>query len=61
MTERLQVTKGSADDAELAAVVIALDVLAGRLVASEPAPVSKWKSSLRARPVSAPRDWHSRS
>ena len=51
MNESLRVTKGSPDGEELTAVVMALDMVAGRPLSSEPAAVSKWKSSLRAGPV----------
>jgi hypothetical protein len=58
----LAVTKGSPDDEELAAVVIALDIVAARAAVSAPAPVSRWSSSLRAREGMSPRrDWRSRS
>jgi hypothetical protein len=60
MNGPLQITKGSPDDEELAAVVIALDIVAARAVTSEPAPVSKWRTSLRAASVNASREWHSR-
>jgi hypothetical protein len=51
----LEVTKGSPDDEELAAVVIAVEVIAARAVASEPEPVSRWRTSLRER-----HEWGSR-
>jgi hypothetical protein len=59
----MRVTKGSPDDEELAAVVIALEMVAARPLASAPAPVSKWKSSLRTTSVpttSVRTHWHSR-
>lgn len=48
MNEPLQVTKGSPDDEELAAVVMALEVVAARPLVSAPTPVSKWRTSLGA-------------
>jgi Acyl-CoA carboxylase epsilon subunit len=56
----VEVTKGSPDDEELAAVVIALEMVAARAVASEPAPVSKWRSSLGAGSTNVSRNWRSR-
>jgi hypothetical protein len=54
----LEVTKGSPDDEELAAVVIAVEVIAARAVASEPEPVSRWRTSLRDQRENArPRSW----
>jgi len=61
VNEPLRVTKGRPDDEELAAVVTALDIVAARSVVSAPAPVSKWKSSLRTTSVNAHHDWRSRS
>jgi hypothetical protein len=52
--------KGSPDDEELAAVVMALEMAAARAVASEPAPVSQWRSSLRANMLNTHREWRSR-
>jgi Acyl-CoA carboxylase epsilon subunit len=60
MNGPLKITKGSPDDEELAAVVIALDLVATRSVVSTTAPVSKWRTSLRAASVNAPREWRFR-
>ena len=43
MNGPVEVTKGSADDEELAAVAMALDMVAARRTSSEPAAVSKWR------------------
>ena len=59
MTEGLHVVSGQPDDEELAAVVMALAVIAARPEVVEPAPASKWKASLRARPETT-RSWRSR-
>jgi hypothetical protein len=57
----LEVTKGSPDDEELAAVVIALEVVAARALVSAPAEsVSRWRTSLRPHDLSARREWRSR-
>ena len=58
MTEGLQITKGSPDDEELAAVVIALEVIAARVVATAADPVSKWRASLSS--PNRRRAWSSR-
>ena len=47
MNGPVEVTNGNPDDEELAAVAAALDMVAARPLSSEPAAVSKWKSSLR--------------
>lgn len=59
MNGSIEVTKGSPDDEELAALVIALEVVATRAVGSEPATsVSKWRTSLREQPAGArPKSW----
>jgi Acyl-CoA carboxylase epsilon subunit len=51
----VQVTKGQPDDDELAAVVIALDIVAAR-VAAAPPQVSRWRVSLHPRSLNATRD-----
>lgn len=56
----VEVTKGSPDDEELAAVVMALDVVAARPLSSDAAAVSKWRSSLSAGSLSTRREWRSR-
>jgi hypothetical protein len=59
VTGTVEVKKGSPDDEELAAVVIALELVAAREVASEPEPVSKWRTSLGS--LNPRREWRSRS
>ncbi len=59
VTEGLQITKGSPHDEELAAVVIALEVIAARTVAAAPEPVSRWRTSLSS--PNPRRAWSSRS
>jgi len=61
VTGLVEVTKGSPDDEELAAVVIALEMVAARAVASEPAPVSRWRTSLGAGSLNPRSEWRSRS
>jgi hypothetical protein len=57
----VEVTNGSPDDEELAAVVIALEIVAARALGSAPAePASRWKTSLRAHDLSTRREWRSR-
>jgi hypothetical protein len=51
----LQVTKHQPDDNELAAVVIALNVVAARMPAA-PQPISRWRASLHPRSLNATRD-----
>jgi hypothetical protein len=51
----LHVTKGQPDDDELAAVVIALDIVASRVPAT-PRPVSRWRVSLHPRSLNATRE-----
>ena len=58
MTEPVRVTKGSPDDEELAAVVIALELVAARAVTAAPEPVSKWRTSLGS--LRARGDWRDR-
>ena len=59
MTGGLEIKKGSPDDEELAAVVVALEVVAAREVTSAAEPVSKWRTSLGS---PTPRtEWRSRS
>jgi len=55
----IEITKGSPDDEELAAVVIALEVVAARAVAGAPEPVSKWRTSLGS--LTPRTEWRSRS
>jgi len=56
----VEVTKGNPDDEESAAVVIALEVVTAREVASEPTPASKWRTSLATGSLSPRREWRSR-
>jgi hypothetical protein len=61
MNGLVEVTKGSPDDEELAAVVIALEIVAAREAVSAPAePVSRWRTSLRPNDLSTRREWRSR-
>ena len=48
----LRVTKGQPDDDELAAVVIAFEIVAARVPAAAP-PVSRWRISLHPRSLNA--------
>ena len=59
MTGPVEITKGSPDDEELAAVVIALEVVAARAVAVAPEPVSNWRTSLGS--LTPRSSWRSRS
>ena len=65
MSEPLRVTKGQPDDEELAAVVIALDVVAASAAANaSPLAASRWRHSLGAPSLNAMRgvrrEWRSR-
>jgi hypothetical protein len=55
MSGDLHVVKGQPDADELAAVVIALDIVAAR-VTKAAQPVSRWRTSLHRRSLNATRD-----
>ena len=60
MNGPVEVTNGNPDDEELAAVAAALDMVAARPLSSEPAAVSKWRTSLATGSLSPRREWRSR-
>jgi hypothetical protein len=51
----VRVRRGQPDDDELAAIVMALDIVASRAPAAPP-PVSRWRASLHPRSRNATRD-----